>query len=68
MIDFTKDQCKLLINMFNGSIEAALKSGIPIGKEYYKDIDEIKEKLYQEFYNRNKEATDDSDRKTTERT
>ena len=45
----TKKQCILLFNMVNQSIERAMSSGIPIGKEYYNDIDEIKEKLYQEI-------------------
>ena len=45
----TKSQCELLINIFNAGIENAMKSGIPIGKEYYNDIDNIKEKLYKEL-------------------
>ena len=45
----TKKQCILLFNMVNQSIERAMSSGIPIGQEYYNDIDEIKEKLYQEI-------------------
>ena len=45
----TFTECKLLINMFNASIERASKSGIPIGAEYYKDIETIKDKLYQEM-------------------
>ena len=45
----TNKQCILLINMVNASVERAMSSGIPIGKEYYRDIDEIKEKLYQEI-------------------
>ena len=45
----TKSQCELLINVFNAGIESAMKSGIPIGKEYYNDIDNIKEKLYKEL-------------------
>ena len=45
----TKKQCELLINTFNASINQCVNSGIPVGKEYYKDIDEIKEKLYQEL-------------------
>jgi hypothetical protein len=31
--------------MFNASIKHAMDSGIPIGKEYYEDIDVIKEEL-----------------------
>ena len=45
----TKEQCKLLLNMVNASITNALNSGIPIGKEYYEDIDEIKDKLNTEM-------------------
>ena len=46
----TIKQCELLISVFNAGIVRATESGIPIGKEYYKDIDEIKEKLYKELY------------------
>ena len=35
--------------MVNASITNALNSGIPIGKEYYEDIDEIKDKLNTEM-------------------
>lgn len=45
----TTKQCELLINTFNASITQCVNSGIPIGKEYYADIDNIKEKLYQEL-------------------
>ena len=45
----TVNQCTFLINMFNASIIQATNSGIPIGKEYYSDIDTIKEKLYREY-------------------
>lgn len=45
----TKDQCDLLINMVNASIQRARDSGIPIGVEYYEDINIIKEKLYEEL-------------------
>lgn len=45
----TRKQCELLLNVFNAGIANAIKSGFPIGKEYYNDIDEIKEKLYQEI-------------------
>ena len=47
-MELTIKQCNLLIDMFNASITRALQSGIPIGKEYYEDIDAIKEKLYTE--------------------
>lgn len=42
----TKNECILLINVFHAGIENAAKSGIPIGKEYYEDIENIKKKLY----------------------
>lgn len=45
----TKKQYALLLDMVNASIERAASSGIPIGREYYDDIDEIKDKLYQEL-------------------
>ena len=45
----TKKQTELLISMFNASICRAQESGIPIGKEYYEDIDTIKDKLYEEL-------------------
>ena len=45
----TIKQCELLINIFNAGIVRATESGIPIGKEYYYDIEEIKDKLYQEL-------------------
>lgn len=50
----TSSQCKLLIDMFNASLTQAVRSGIPVGKEYYDDIDEIKEKLYCEMAEANK--------------
>lgn len=46
----TVEQYELLLNMFNASLEAALKSGIPIGSEYYNDIEAIKEKLYRDLH------------------
>jgi hypothetical protein len=45
----TTNQCNLLLSMFNASITNAMNSGIPIGREYYKDIDAIREKLYTEL-------------------
>lgn len=45
----TTKQCTLLLNIFNAGITRAVESGIPIGKEYYEDIDIIKEKLYNEL-------------------
>ena len=47
----TRNQCDLLISMFNASIQRARDSGIPIGVEYYEDIEIIKEKLYEEYRN-----------------
>ena len=35
--------------MVNASINNAASSGIPIGQEYCKDIDIIKQKLYKEL-------------------
>ena len=49
MIALTKNQCELLISMVNASIKQAVESGIPIAQECYKDIDEIKKKLYHEL-------------------
>ena len=48
-MELTRKQCELLLNVFNAGIVNAVNSGFPIGKEYYNDIDEIKEKLYQEM-------------------
>ena len=50
----TKKQCELLISIFNAGICRAQESGIPIGEEYYEDIDIIKEKLYKELCEANK--------------
>lgn len=55
-MELTREQCILLINMVNASIEMSSKSGIPIGKEYVEDIDEIKKKLYEELAEINKSA------------
>ena len=46
----TSKQYDLLIDMFNASIRQALNSGIPIGREYEKDIDIIKTALYDGLY------------------
>jgi hypothetical protein len=54
----TKKQAELLINMFNASICKAQESGIPIGKEYYEDIDAIRDKLYQEMAEANRRVND----------
>lgn len=45
----TKSECNLLINIVNAGIMRAVESGIPIGEEYWKDIDNIKNKLYEEL-------------------
>lgn len=44
-MDLTAAQYTLLYDMFNASIRHALDSGIPIGKEYYEDIDIIRDNL-----------------------
>ena len=54
-MELTKKQCELLLNVFNAGIINAVNSGFPIGEEYYNDIDEIKEKLYQEISRRDKD-------------
>lgn len=41
----TPAQYSLLLNAFNASVRRAAESGIPIGKEYYNDIEIIREKL-----------------------
>ena len=46
-MNLTVKQLELLISMVNASITMAANSGIPIGQEYYQDIDAIKEQLYQ---------------------
>jgi hypothetical protein len=48
-MELTRSECNLLINIVNAGITRAIESGIPIGKEYYKDIDSIKNKLYKEL-------------------
>lgn len=50
-MNLTAEQYELLYSMFNASIKHAMDSGIPIGKEYYEDIDIIRDKLLQEIYN-----------------
>ena len=45
----TQSECKLLINIVNAGITRAVESGIPIGEEYWEDIDSIKKKLYEEL-------------------
>ena len=53
-MNLTVSQCKLLIDMFNASLTQAVRSGIPVGKEYYDDIDSIRDKLYCEMAEANK--------------
>lgn len=48
-MELTKEECELLLSAFDASIENAMRSGFPIGKEYYSSIDSIKEKLYKEL-------------------
>ena len=43
----TTKECKLLI----AETKRVIESGFSIGEEYYKDIDNIKRKLYEELYN-----------------
>ena len=49
MEELTRKQIELLISMVNASICRAADSGIPIGSEYYSDIDKIKKVLYEEL-------------------
>lgn len=49
MEELTRKQLTLLINMVNASINMSNNSGIPIGQEYYEDIDKIKKVLYEEL-------------------
>lgn len=44
-MNLTVEQYTLLYDMFNASIRHAMDSGIPIGKEYYEDIDIIRNNL-----------------------
>ena len=44
-MNLTSEQYTLLYDMFNASIRHAMDSGIPIGKEYYEDIDIIRDSL-----------------------
>ena len=44
-MELTYKQYELLYNILNASIRNAMNSGIPIGKEYYEDIDCIRENL-----------------------
>ena len=44
-MNLTSEQYTLLYDMFNASVRHAMDSGIPIGKEYYEDIDIIRDNL-----------------------
>jgi hypothetical protein len=44
-----KEQCNLLLDIINGSIAMAKYSGIPIDDNSSKNIDDIKQKLYEEI-------------------
>lgn len=46
--ELTEKQIELLRTMVNASIRRAMESGIPIGEEFYKDIDNIKKWLENE--------------------
>lgn len=50
----TSSQARLLLSIFSAGVTRACQSGIPIGKEYYDDIDAIREKLYCEMAEANK--------------
>lgn len=45
----TVKECELLLGMIKACIMHSVQSGIPIGKEYYEVIDEIKDKIYVEM-------------------
>ena len=49
MEELTRQQITLLINMVNASIIMSSNSGIPISDEICKDIDKIKQILYEEL-------------------
>ena len=44
-----RKQCDLLLDIINGSIIMAKYSGIPIDNKSSRDIDDIKQKLYEEI-------------------
>lgn len=48
-MELTVKQCELLLGMVKASISHAVQSGIPIGREYYEEIDGIKDKIYAEM-------------------
>ena len=45
----TVKECELLLGMVKACITHSAQSGIPISKEYYEVIDEIKDKIYVEM-------------------
>lgn len=48
-MELTVKQCELILGMYKASVTMAMNSGIPIGKEYYEDIDEIRDKINEEM-------------------
>lgn len=50
----TSSQARLLLSIFSAGIARASQSGIPIGQEYYDDIDAIRDKIYNEIAEANK--------------
>ena len=50
----TSSQARLLLSIFSAGVTRASQSGIPIGQEYYDDIDDIREKIYSEIAEANK--------------
>ena len=55
-MNLTAEQYTLLYDMFNASIRHAMDSGIPIGKEYYEDIDIIRDNLLKALQQKLKEV------------
>lgn len=50
----TSSQARLLLGIFSAGVARASQSGIPIGQEYYDDIDAIRDKIYTEIAEANK--------------
>lgn len=46
--ELTAKQIELLQSMVSACVQRAVESGIPVGKEFYNDIDNIKEWLENE--------------------
>ena len=55
----TISECKLLLSIFSAGVTRACQSGIPIGQEYYDDIDSIRDKLYCEMAEANKRGEEE---------